>query len=617
VPTIEYKLKGDSKDLVSATGAAESAMGKATLAAGALASGALALGTAYASLVEDTVAVVDEVNTLAQATGLSADAINGLRLAAKASGKELTDIVPQKLAKNMLAAADSGGAMADAFARVGVEFADSNGNLRDANAVFTELIQGLSEMDNRTEAAALAAQLLGKNGKELLTAFDDSAGFERFVELGKEFGTDVGPDAIAAASSWQAATASLSLAFEEAGASVLEVLGGTGAVAQGVQDFSTGLVFMVELAQVWAEKVIGNFGAVGDAISGLLAGNLDAAGDSLGRLELGFAPVNEAFETAAERAYSFWDINRAGAEESAEASESFLEKQEQIRAEHQRQEAAALAAQEAIKAQQEAAAEAAELEAQFLADMNELEAELAEESKERKREEEEYKQMVEASRLDYIDKQREAAHQAEMQREMARRELFDSGLEASVMGIDMLLERSLAASEAAIDGSKREQKEKQRAVKRAFFASQTAAVASIAIDAARSYLSLLPQLSYLTFGAPAAAAGIVAPVAALQTAQVLAQKPPSFHDGTDEVNATLRTGEAVLNQRAAEAMGRQQIEAANRGQGMGGAMVSQIVFQGRVLDEMVSSVIRSGGQTSALMTAGRPPAGTLDPFGGI
>ena len=617
MPTIEYKLKADAKEMIAAVGSAESAMGKATLAAGALSAGVIALGTAYVSLVQDTVAAVDEVNTFAKATGLSADAINGLRLAAKASGKELSEIVPKNLAKNMLEASDESTAMAEAFAALEIEATNADGSLRDANAVFVDAIDALTGLEDQAEAAAAAELILGEEGRNLLSAFDDSAGFERFVELGKEFGTDVGPDAIAAASSWQAATASLSLAFEEAGASVLEVLGGTGAVAQGVQDFSTGLVFMVELAQVWAEKVIGNFGAVGDAISGLLAGNLDAAGDSLGRLELGFAPVNEAFETAAERAYSFWDINRAGAEGSTEASESFLEKQEQIRAEHQRQEEAALAAQEAIKAQQEAAAEAAELEAQFLADMNELEAELAEESKQRKQEEESYKQFVEESRLHYIEQQREAAHQAEMQREMARRELFDSGLEASIMGIDMLLERSLAASEAAIDGSKREQKEKQRAVKRAFFASQTAAVAEIAINAARSYLSLLPQLSYLTFGAPAAAAGIVAPVAALQTAQVLAQKPPSFHDGTDEVNATLRTGEAVLNQRAAEAMGRQQIEAANRGQGMGGAMVSQIVFQGRVLDEMVSSVIRSGGQTSALMTAGRPPAGTLDPFGGI
>ncbi|NIV35996.1 MAG: hypothetical protein GWN58_43055, partial [Anaerolineae bacterium] len=60
---------------------------------------------------------------------------------------------------------------------------------------------------------------------EMLSAFDDSESFENFVRLGNEFGVKTGPEAVAAASEWQGATAALSLAFEDAGAQLIEVFG--------------------------------------------------------------------------------------------------------------------------------------------------------------------------------------------------------------------------------------------------------------------------------------------------------------------------------------------------------------------------------------------------------
>ena len=165
-----------------------------------------------------------------------------------------------------------------------------------------------------------------------------------------------------------------------------------------------------------------------------------------------------------------------------------------------------------------------------------------------------------------------------------------------------------------------ELKEKQKAAKTAFALNQSASVASIIVDAARSILALVPAFAFLGPGAPVAAAAVVAPMAAIQTATVLGQAPPTVHDGVanvDEVLATLRSGEAVANQRGAESIGRDNIERANRGEPLGIAPIQQIVFQRRVIDQMVATTIEAGGRTQRLLAADRPPPSTADPFGGI
>ena len=81
--------------------------------------------------------------------------------------------------------------------------------------------------------------------------------------------------------------------------------------------------------------------------------------------------------------------------------------------------------------------------------------------------------------------------------------------------------------------------------------------------------------------------------------------------------AHLRRQLRKLGKRGAESIGRERIDRANRGEPIGGSMMSQIVFQGRVLDQMMSQVVQAGGETQRLISAGRAPAGTLDPFGGI
>lgn len=703
MPTIEYKVTADTAQFDSSIKASQGSLKAATKAAAALVAGVVALGAAYISLVEDIVATTDEINTLSRATGLSRESINGLRLAAIASGKSLKDIVPKNLAKNLLAARDGSKAMKDAFGSLGVEVADSSGNLRDADVVFRELITALNGMGNETERAAIAAVILGKQGRELLSAFDGVEGFEQFVALGGQFGTRVGPEAVAATAAWQKATANLGLAFEELKVSVVETFGGPGGLASTLEDFSLGFLFMIEFVESLVNGLMTNIKLQASALGALLRGDLEGFAAAMVEQQGPADLMNRAFKDATDRAKEFFILAQTEAPETGDAIEdgivvpiekagkaaqaalppvqdlfdvttnlaeisarvgrdtetaqeaaerSYAATLEAIFAQLEAVEdlgaagidvsdAAQAAADAELAARQRLARDLTEINMAANAERLEIEVAAREQRLALGREENEIILEEHAARI-------AAQQEAEAGRILLIQEGLNSVLETTQIVTQIILQnlgeegdatRDKLDTQLAINDASRAEgeavtlaqkakttalrdqlKETQKGIKRAFAARQAAAVAGILIDGAQSILALTPFFAFLGPGAPAAAAGVVIPVGLAQTALVLSQSAPTVHDGTantDEVLATLRRQEAVLNQRAAEDIGRDRISAANRGEGFGGGpRVNQIVFQRRVLDTMMSQTIRAGGATQDLIAAGRPPAGALDPFGG-
>ena len=200
-------------------------------------------------------------------------------------------------------------------------------------------------------------------------------------------------------------------------------------------------------------------------------------------------------------------------------------------------------------------------------------------------------------------------------RAMREQEAIDRMIEAGNTNTEV--------SEARLANTENEIRAKQEALTRAFNAERAASLASIAVNAAQAVIGMTAFLAPLIGpAAPLAALTAVGVPAGIQAGIVLAQKPPKLHGGTsnsDEVLATIRSNEAVMSQRGAEAVGRDNIDAANSGQAMAGGEggVNQIVFQRRVLDQMMSRTIKGGGATSRLIAKGRPPSGIVDPFGGV
>lgn len=128
----------------------------------------------------------DSLITLSSQTGLSVERLQELQYAS-----ELVDVSIDQIAdalKSMIGTmkdASSGtGDAAEAYKRLGVRVTDAQGNLRDSNEVFEQVIRRLSEVKNPTERAALAMKIFGEEAGRLNPLIED--GGKKLKQLSKE-----------------------------------------------------------------------------------------------------------------------------------------------------------------------------------------------------------------------------------------------------------------------------------------------------------------------------------------------------------------------------------------------------------------------------------------------
>jgi len=153
------KLGSVVKGIGAAMGVAFAAIGTAAISA----------GKALVDMTVEAAAYADEMLTQSTVTGMSVESLQAYSYAADLVDVSL-DTLTGSMAKNvksMSSAADGSAAYADAYARLGVSVTDANGNLRDSEDVYWEVIDALGGVSNETERDALAMQLFGKSAQDL------------------------------------------------------------------------------------------------------------------------------------------------------------------------------------------------------------------------------------------------------------------------------------------------------------------------------------------------------------------------------------------------------------------------------------------------------------------
>ena len=140
----------------------------------------------FVDAVKGAAEYADSINTLAKTTGMSTDSIQEYKYAADLLDVSFETISGSmtKLTKSMDSARDGGKTAIEAFAKLGVEVTDANGNLRDSNEVFDDVIVALGKIDNETERDAVAMEVFGKSAKELNPLIE--AGAENLSDLRDE-----------------------------------------------------------------------------------------------------------------------------------------------------------------------------------------------------------------------------------------------------------------------------------------------------------------------------------------------------------------------------------------------------------------------------------------------
>ena len=169
-----------AKAAVNKVGAAASDVAQKTKKLSAAAAGLLtALGAAAYKATE----TADDLNTLSQQTGISTDSLQKMAYAADIVDVSVDTISGSmaKLKKNMASESTS---TVEAFNAIGVATRDANGELRNSEDVFYDVLQGLSQVTNETERDTIAMQLFGKSADQMAGIIDD--GGASLKALGEE-----------------------------------------------------------------------------------------------------------------------------------------------------------------------------------------------------------------------------------------------------------------------------------------------------------------------------------------------------------------------------------------------------------------------------------------------
>lgn len=225
------KLEAETKKTNETIVKVGSGMDKVAEATGKLAEKTKGLSTAAAGALGGLVAMgvkagkdADELNTLSKQTGLSTDALQKMAYASDLVDVNVDDITGA--VKRMKKQLDSG---ADKFEAIGVSIKDANGNYRDTEDIFYDVIGSLGKIENETERDIVAMDLFGKSADELAGIIDDGgAALKALGEQAEANGTIISQEDLDKANEFNDSLdqlkAQLSGSFGQAAIAVMQAL---------------------------------------------------------------------------------------------------------------------------------------------------------------------------------------------------------------------------------------------------------------------------------------------------------------------------------------------------------------------------------------------------------
>lgn len=139
----------------------------------AIVGGATAAAGGMMKMAQSSAATADTIDKMSQKIGVSRQAYQELNFICSQSGTSVDKL--QGGMKNLRSAMDND-KNAEIFRNLGVELTDAEGKMKSSEAVMWETMNALQGIADQDEKAALAQQLFGKTGSELMPLLNGQAG---------------------------------------------------------------------------------------------------------------------------------------------------------------------------------------------------------------------------------------------------------------------------------------------------------------------------------------------------------------------------------------------------------------------------------------------------------
>lgn len=282
--------------------------------------GAVALGAGVVALSQRFADLTNEMVDASTKTGIAVDTLAGLRLALEGSGLEFSNMESGliKFQSSIVNAGRGSKILSDNFKKLGVDVKDSNGNIRDADSVFNDVVKSLGTMENATERNAVAMELFGRSGGPALIQSGALDNLENMTTLAKEFGVNLSEDGVNAMATFQRKMAELETVAVGGMQNLLNSIAGAGGINMAIEGASKGIIFMGSIAED-ITALIGqsfeNIFAIVQAGVMVMQGDFERAGvlmtDVMNENETAVLNLANTFTTASNKVEQFERLSRA------------------------------------------------------------------------------------------------------------------------------------------------------------------------------------------------------------------------------------------------------------------------------------------------------------------
>ena len=333
---------------------------------------------AFAGWIKESIDAADAAAETAQAIGISIEAYQGLSFAASTAGVEQEGLTGAltKFNKTISQAAAGGKKQSAAFADLGLNVRDANGDLKDADKLLLEVadkFQGYADGANKT---AIAQDLFGKSGAKLIPLLNSGKqGITDLTDQAQRLGLVMSAEAAAAADQFNDnltvlagvsrgmannLAADLLPAMNDIAGLMLDLADNSDAAAESSSFLGDVLKVVTSVAIALGANLQGDaIGIAGLAAAAVQAANGDfaIAADTLAQAN---ADIDAATAKAEERINKLWDgTYRKQGEEASETAKKFRVEMERTTEETNKGATASQKAAEAIDKQIEALKEQA------------------------------------------------------------------------------------------------------------------------------------------------------------------------------------------------------------------------------------------------------------------
>lgn len=170
-----------------------------------LAAGFFSLQAGF-QIFSDAINQADRLDELSARLNISTERLSEWGYAAKLSGTDLESLTGSltKFSKNVAGALDSGSSGGKLFTTLGINIKDAEGNLRSVESLLPEVADKFKSLDNATLETALAMELFGKSGAEMLEFLNKgSDGIDQLAQKARDLGIVISPEQAEAAAKFK------------------------------------------------------------------------------------------------------------------------------------------------------------------------------------------------------------------------------------------------------------------------------------------------------------------------------------------------------------------------------------------------------------------------------